>query len=252
MTQKTKLERQIESSVDRVTSGKRVVNASHDAGNVGVISKLDRFNRGDFVAKRNINDAISLTQITDGALQSVNEMLKRLYELTVQANSDHYSLEQKVLLQTEAVELLKTVHEVLDGAEFNGIKLFDVDGTITVQSGGDTGNTMNIEKKAISIYTLGINTLDVSSSASFHDLSTAIDIVNTQLAKTGAYMNRLEYQHQTMGTKTFNQITSKSRMEDADLAMEISNLAKNKILLNASFMSLKQYQTEMGSYIHLV
>lgn len=108
---------------ERLASGTRINGASDDAAGLSISTRMEAQVRGVSKAIGNANDAISLSQTTDGALDEVTNVLQRIRELAVQAASDLNSVEDRQKIQTEIDELVKEVDRIGQG-EFNGKALF--------------------------------------------------------------------------------------------------------------------------------
>lgn len=113
----------LSTAYERLSSGQRINRASDDAAGLAIADTL-RVNAGlQRVAQRNINDAISMLNITDGALDSQLQILTRLKELASQAANGTYSAQQRSALSTEYRSLLKEFGRIGDTTSFNGLRL---------------------------------------------------------------------------------------------------------------------------------
>ncbi len=107
----------------RLGSGKRIPNASHDAAGLSISEKMRALIRGSEQAHRNVQDAYSLVQTADGAMEEITEKIQRIRELTVQALSDTYSTTDKLTIQNEIDELKRGIGGIVHNTEFNTMKL---------------------------------------------------------------------------------------------------------------------------------
>ena len=76
------------SSLEKLSSGKRITKASDDAAGLAIATNLEAQTKGLRQASRNANDGISLVQTAEGGLNETTNILTRLRELTIQASSD--------------------------------------------------------------------------------------------------------------------------------------------------------------------
>ena len=124
-------------TLQRLSSGLRVNNASDDAAGLAIGTRMEALIRGERQSVRNINDAISMVQVTEGAMGSIAESLQRVRELAVQAASDSLSSSDRAALQEEASALLQGVTQVSQQTQFNGKQVF---AQTTGSIGGDDPN----------------------------------------------------------------------------------------------------------------
>ena len=116
-------------TLQRLSSGLRINSAKDDAAGLSIAETFTKQVNGFNQAARNANDAISLVQTAEGALQQVTENLQRIRELSVQAASDTYTDTERTLLQKEVTALVNEIDRIAESTTFNGSKL--VDGTFT-------------------------------------------------------------------------------------------------------------------------
>ncbi|WP_018410044.1 flagellinolysin [Methyloversatilis thermotolerans] len=124
-------------TLQRLSSGLRVNSAADDAAGLSIGSRMEALIRGERQSVRNINDAISMVQVTEGAMGSISDSLQRVRELAVQAASDSLSASDRAALQQEAAALLQGINQISEQTEFNGKKVF---AQTTGSIGGDDPN----------------------------------------------------------------------------------------------------------------
>jgi len=112
-------------SAEKLSSGYRVNRAADDAAGLAISEKMRTQIRGLGRASLNIQDGVSLTQVADGALKNITDMVQRMRELTVQAANDTNSLLDRQMIQLEINQLTSEINYSIDQADFNGRKLFD-------------------------------------------------------------------------------------------------------------------------------
>lgn len=135
----------LEQSFERLSSGKRVNSAVDDAAGLAIGKDLESRVSGLNQAIRNVNDGISMVQITEGALDEVTTVLQRMRDLAVQASNGSLSSTERGYLDAEHAKLATTLDSVLNQAQFNGTDLIDSDGTsFVIQSGADATDTTSI------------------------------------------------------------------------------------------------------------
>ena len=151
----------LETAFERLSTGKRVNSAVDDVAGLAIGKDLESRVRGLNQAIRNVNDGISMVQITEGALDEVTSILQRMRDLAVQASNGSLGSTEQGYLDTEHSKLATTLGAVIDQAKFNDQDLVDDTSAkpITLQSGSDAGDTM-----ALSFAAMTETSLDVSDT----------------------------------------------------------------------------------------
>jgi len=146
----------INKSLERLSSGLRINRASDDAAGLAIATRLQAQVRGLQQASRNANNAISLVQTAEGALNSVTNILQRLRELAVQASSDDNTDTDRTALNNEATELRDELTRLANTVEFNGTTLLD--GTFSgkkFQIGANADQTLTFEIEDVRATAIG-------------------------------------------------------------------------------------------------
>ena len=268
-------ERAMGTAMERLSTGKRINSAADDAAGLAIASRMASQVKGLEQAARNTSDAISMVQTIEGAGKEIVNILSRMKELAVQANSGTYSDTDRAALDLEFNELRDEINRIAENTEWNGRKLMDgvaagnvgdaghTPTPINIQVGAGSSQTMQISFKdwavdydnvsdvndqngaygnttsAMNSAAVGVDSTDNATTA-IVALDKAIDNATAELAKYGAYMNRLEYASDNLLNVAQNTDASRSRIEDADYAAETSELAKTQIIAQAGTAMLAQ------------
>ena len=112
-------------ATERLSSGKRLNNAGDDAAGAAIVNRMSSQIAGMNVAIRNAGDAISMSQVAEGALHEVSEILQRMRELAVQAANGSYSGADRVSLNQEIISLKKELIRIGETTTFNTTKLLN-------------------------------------------------------------------------------------------------------------------------------
>ena len=149
----------LETSYERLSTGKRINSASDDAAGLAIGKDLESRVSGLNQAVRNVNDGISMVQIAEGALDEVTSILQRMRDLSVQASNDSLAATERGYLDAEHSKLATTLGSVIDQSQFNGTDLVNDSGAknITIQSGADASDTTSISFAAMTETTLGVD-----------------------------------------------------------------------------------------------
>ncbi|MBU5437168.1 flagellin [Tissierella sp. MSJ-40] len=236
-------------TLERLSSGKRINKASDDAAGLAISQKMEAQVKGLRQASRNSLDGISLIQTAEGALNEVHAMLQRMRELSVQGANGVYEDGELEAIHNEIEQLTEQIDKIAEESDFNGIKLLDGSKKdLKLQIGANEGQSLNINMAEFKVdtTTLGINGI-VSSSSQSEDYSKAIEKYNTAIqtvsshrSKLGAYQNRLEHTIRNVDNTAENLTAAKSRIEDVDMALEMSEFTKLNILQQAGTNMLGQ------------
>jgi len=237
-------------NVEKLSSGFRVNRAADDAAGLAISEKMRAQIRGLNMASKNSQDAVSLVQIAEGGMQTIQDILQRMRELAVQAASDTNETKDRQALQLEIDELVAEVDQIAETTEFNEMKLLDGSAPFgkgtggIIQAGANATQTMSILISSMNASGLGIDKVDISNytkaSAALGMITTALTSVSMARAKLGAYQNRLEYKIKNLDNAAENMAAAESRIRDADMAKMMTEFTKNNILFQASTAMLAQ------------
>ena len=226
-------------SMQRLSSGYRINSAADDAAGLAISEKLRAQIGGLQQAQRNAQDAVSLVQTGEGAMNEVHAMLQRVRDLAVQYNNGTLSTSDKAAITAEVSQLSAEIAKIASDTKFNGIQLLSGGGTITFQVGANQGETLSVS--AVSLTTDVPGTIfDFGATASISSIDDAIDKVATDRATFGAVQNRLEHTMNNLATYEENLTESESRIRDVDMASEMVNFTKDQVLQQAGTSMLAQ------------
>ena len=169
----------MEQSMERLSSGKRINSAMDDAAGLSITHQLDSQISGLNQAARNANDGISLVQTAEGALEEVSNILNRMKELAVQASSDTYSAVDRDAMDLEYQALHAEITRISDETTFNGQSVVGGTTNVDIQIGHALDDSVNIvfqDMAAASLGTTsgaGATTSVVATASASHTLGTA-------------------------------------------------------------------------------
>ena len=286
--------RDMETSMARLSSGKRINSASDDAAGVAISSRLSAEIRGTDQAIRNALDGQALIDTTEGAHKEVENILQRMREVAVQGMNDTNSSKDRINLFTEIQAMAVEINRIASTTKWAGQTLMgDADGaggnsgtvgaTFSFQVGASIGekNQIVINIGSIGFLDLtdkgidGLNLIEPPTNAvdednptaaeleAFYDnpdawkdevtyIDNAIKNLNTQRSELGAVSNRLNHTVNNLTNISSNLSAAKGGIEDADFALETTNLAKNQILQQASTAMLAQANASQQNVLALL
>ena len=253
-------------SVRRLSSGLRVDTAADDAAGLAIRELM----RADIASLnqgvRNANDAISLIQTADGALQVTDTLLIRMKELATQAATGSYGSNSRLLIESEYQAMASEITRIANGTDFGGLKLLDGslsaahDGSTVQQTGAirihfGTSNDSNKDYYDLTIGSatasaLGIGAaaqgaganIDTQSAAqaALAALNTAIVSKDNIRATLGAMQNRLSATVSNLTIQAENLQAAESRISDVDVSLEMTNFVRSQILTQSAVAMLTQ------------
>jgi flagellin len=263
----------VDRNMEKLSSGMRINKAGDDASGLAVSEKMRSQIRGLNQASRNAANGISFIQTTEGYLQETQDILQRVRELSIQSSNGIYTAEDRMQIQVEVSQLIDEIDRIASHAQFNGMNLLtgrfareDGENLVTGSMWLHIGANMD-QRERVFIGTMtakGLGVKDVSSdqilSLSTPDsanrtigvLDEALKAVNKQRADLGAYQNRLEYAIKGIDIGAENLQAAESRVRDADMASEMVEYTKNRILIQASSAMLAQANQKTQSVLQLL
>jgi flagellin len=216
----------LQKSLNRLSSGSKIVSPADDAGGLAVSMKLSAGAKKLGAEKNNIGNAVSYLQTQDGALKTAASALERMSELSIMYQDVTKSSSDKANYSTEFTALSAQLTSIAS-QQFNGNNLF----------GGTTLGTVSGVEVLASSLTTQIGTLAIGTSTG---IDTAIENVATLRANNGAAQSRLGFASDLVTTNKANLEAANSRIVDVDVAEESTQLARWNTLVSAGTSMLSQ------------
>jgi flagellin len=253
---------QLQSSMEKLSSGYRINKSADDAAGLAISESLRGKVRGLNVAQRNANDAVSLVQVAEGGMNEMTNILVRLRELTVQASTDTIGDRERGYLNREYTQLVDELDRIGASTEFNGTRIFDPNNpndrfVIQVGTNADTNvDTIQIGLEGLKFNSEGlglgksaeIGPAELGGTAPTRDeisaklttIDGALDRIASERATLGSIQSRLNSAINGLGVNIENMETARSRIKDVDIAAESAKLTQNRILAQAGVSVLAQ------------
>ncbi|WP_350976604.1 flagellin [Shewanella sp. AC34-MNA-CIBAN-0136] len=245
----------LSTSMERLSSGLRINSAKDDAAGLAISNRLNSQVGGLEVGMRNANDAISIAQIAEGAMQEQTNMLQRMRDLTIQSENGANSTADLGAIQKEISALATEITAIGNSTAFGNTKLLD-GGFSTAKSfqvGHQREEDIDVQIKTSNATSLNVATLSVGGtagttpvaaatarSAALVAIDKAISTIDGQRADLGAIQNRLAYNISNSANTQANVADAKSRIVDVDFAKETSTMTKNQVLQQTGSAMLAQ------------
>jgi flagellin len=234
----------LQKSLNRLSSGTKIVNPSDDAGGLAVSMKLSAAAVRQGAVATNIGNAVSLLQTQDGALKVSAKILERISELKVLSSDVTKSDSDKANYDSEFSALTSQL-TANAGEKFNGVALFGSTsiGNVATTEDGSTSNAVAVAARDLTSSTSGvgaISTTSALSSVTLDQISTAIQNVATMRATNGSEQSRLGFASELVTVNKANLEAANSRITDVDVASESTQLARWNVLVQAGTSMLAQ------------
>lgn len=240
------------SAMERISSGSKLNSAKDNPLKIEQSEKLKMQIRSLEMANKNVQDTTSMVQTADTAMSTINEALTRIKELIVKGASSTNTEDDKNVIQTEIDELTNYIEDTANNTEFNGNKLL-ANANVTsnnkpfymeMQTGSNVGDSMMIPFFNVSSKVLGIDTLDVTTKdgaiEALKNIDKAIVNVNSCRSSYGAIQGRLETTAEIISSGTYVYEKSSSDINDADIALEMAEIARTSILMESATAMMAQ------------
>ncbi len=250
--------RSMETSMERLSTGKRINTAADDAAGVAIASRLTASIRGINQAMRNASDAQALIDTAEGAHNEIVNILQRMREISVQAANDTNDEVDRSNLQLEYDALTAEIDRIANVTTWAGKKLIDEEQTFNFQIGADVSeyDSIEVETTPMTASDLEVDEGELDSFENAEEaieaLDAAIDEVNEARAALGAVSNRLDHTVSNLTNIVTNLEAGRSRIEDADFAAESTNMAKTQILQQAATAMLAQANASKQGVLQLL
>jgi len=196
--------RDMETSMERLSTGKRINSASDDAAGVAIASRLSSEIRGTNQAIRNALDAQAMIDTAEGAHAEVENLLQRMREVAVQAANDTNNSNDRTALQAEMTQLTAEIDRIAATTTWAGVYMLNGDGNDGVKSTtADAKNTFNFqissnEAGTSDALTVGIKAID-AASLGVGGTATNATLTSTSVAQNSTAFNAVV----SGGTVTF-------------------------------------------------
>lgn len=266
----------INKDIEKLSSGQKINRGGDDASGLAVSEKLRSQIRGLNQAGRNIENAISFVQTTEGYLAETQDIMHRMRELAVQSANGIYTDEDRMQIQVEVSQLVDEVNRIASHAQFNGMNILtgafanpSAGGTDVKQMFFQVGANMD-QRERVFIATMTAAALGIQGgqdtganqmiSISSPDLANraigaldnAMKMISKQRADLGAYQNRFEMAAKGVSIAAENLQAAESIVRDTDMASQMVEYVKNSILTQSGNAMLAQANVLPRSVLQLL
>ena len=246
--------RELNSAMTQLSTGKKINSAADDASGLAMTNRMTSQINGLGAAIKNANDAISMIQTGEGALEEITDMLQRMRELAVLASSQTATDADRDYLDLEYQALIAEIDRVAENTQWNGGDIIDGtaagtgDSTVNFHIGANGSQTITVDfgnmgdGTGATMVTVAAGDVDTVTGATtaLTSVDAAITAVSSQRATFGAAANQLTHAVDNLTNIKVNAEASRSRILDTDYAESTSELARTQIIQQAGTAMLAQ------------
>lgn len=272
---------QLDNSLRQLGTGRRITHSGADIAAFSMSTLFSREHTSLMQASRNIHDGIGLVQVLDSAVQEQGNVLTRMREILVQANSETYASTDRSNMRTELVELRREYEAITGHTNFNRITLLASSNTISIQMGQHNGGDYRLDVDLSTIHsgddiTTHMGVLgsaqgtgftsggsenlaaydDAAFSALVDDGIDAIDSLlnlnSSRRTSIGGYQSRLEIALSNNHNNELSLLSAFSSITNVDYATQASSVVRHQVMMNASVTSLTQARGMSASVLSLL
>ena len=276
----------LDTSYTRLASGLRINSAKDDAAGLQISNRLTSQINGLDQGTRNANDGISVAQTAEGAMDEISNMLQRMRTLAQQSVNGANTHNDRVALREEYYQLRSEIDRVAKDTTFGGQKILNGGYVGTFQVGADAGQTITFSLDnaftiqgiasattgragiaynaadntykvvhlagPVGVGSMSTITTDLGALTAVANLEYMIQAVDSKRAELGAVQNRFDSVIRNQANVSENVNSARSRIRDADFAVETANLTKQNILQQAASTILSQANKRPQSALSLL
>lgn len=245
---------------ERLSSGKKTINASDDAAGIAIAGKMESQIRGLTAGIRHAKDGQSMATASEGSMQEVGKILQKMRELALQSASGVANTQDKDVLNLEMSNLVSEVEAISLNSRFNGRQMLrggeftfftdiDVDGfKVTTVSANMAASNLGVPTALVNI---GSSTAQSDLDTIVERIDSAISTVNTKRAHLGAVSNRFDHIMNNLQNVIDSTVRSKSVMIEADFSVETTKLTRTTILQQGATSMLAQANSQKNLVLSL-
>ncbi len=249
----------LQKSLNRLSSGSRIVSPADDAGGLAVSMKLTATAARQGAVAQNIGNSVSYLQTQDGALQVAGNVLERMSELKTLYSDPTKNSSDLSNYDAEFTSLQQQLSN-LSNEQFNGVNLFGSNSlSIAVTEDGSSSSAVSLAAANLSSTSSGVGAITASAVTSLGSagltvaaITSAIQNVATMRATNGAEQSRLSFATSLLTTNQQNLQAATSRITDVDVASESTQLARWNTLVQAGTSMLAQANSSSQTALKLL
>ena len=241
---------------EKLASGKKVNSALDGAAAQQIIDRLTSEVEGNRQSLNSVYDGISVAQVAEGGLGSINDDVNRIRELTLQSGNGVLSSGDRRAIQSEITQLQENISQTIEQTNFAGKPLLSENGSLDFQSGANANQSISINTQDIASQLGGVLSIDITAGTSVNEAleaaDAAIETIGSARGDLGATQNRFESAARTLTQANVNTAEARSRIQDLDFAQAVSQQASNDVLGQAALTVQAQANQQEGQVLSLL
>jgi len=242
--------------LEKLASGKKVNNAQDDAAAQQIIDRLTSEVEGNRQTLNNVYDGISLAQVAEGGLGSINDDVNRIRELSLQSGSGILNDSDRRAIQSEITQLQENIVQSIEQTNFAGKSLLLDAGSLEFQTGANANQSISVNTQDVAAQLNDVLAINITSGTSVEDALNAADSalegIGGARGEFGASLNRLESTARSLIKGNVNAAEARSRIESVDYAQAASERAINDIRSQASLTVQAQANQQQSQVLSLL
>ena len=245
-----------ESLMEKLASGKKINDATDGAAAQQIFDRLTSEVEGNRQSLNNVYDGISLAQVAEGGLGSINDDVNRIRELTLQSGNGVLSSGDRRAIQSEITQLQENIVQSIEQTNFAGKSLLLDAGSHEFQTGANANQSISVNTQDVAAQLNDVLTIDITSGTSVEDAlnaaDSALESIGGARGEFGASLNRLESTARSLIKGNVNAAEARSRIESVDYAQAVSERTINDIRSQASLTVQAQANQQQSQVLSLL
>ncbi|HCY87811.1 MAG TPA: hypothetical protein DHV36_21930 [Desulfobacteraceae bacterium] len=248
-------------SLNRIATGNKINKGADDASGMMIASSLKSQSLAMGQAMQNANEGISITQVADGALGEMTEILHSIRTNVLAAANGSQSAESLQAIQSDINGSISALNDIVSNTSYNGQSLLSGSFTNKSFSMGE-GGSIGISIASVAPDQLGdsesgfLSGIDVTSAEGVQDALDVVDLAMEQINQTrstlGSTQNQFGSAIQNMGVSMVNLEAAQSQIMDTDLAEEVMVMKQMENLEKASTFALSKANSSNDHLLNLI
>ncbi|AXH98408.1 flagellin [Sporosarcina sp. PTS2304] len=246
----------MEKTLMKLSTGSKVATASQSASGLAISETMRAQIKGLSQAQRNMQDGLSVLELSNEGLNNINDLLQRGREMAVAAANDTLTDDDRKSSTMELDQIMQAINDTAGKLEFNTMKILGGDNPLNLQVGANPGQKMTIGDIDVSTSALGLDGASIATrqdaSELISTLDKAIETISGQLTKVGSEMSGIEHHLENALVFEGNITQSLSMLADTDMAKEMMNFVQQDIRQKGDQMLIKSVNNNLQDAVSLL
>lgn len=242
-------------TLEKLSGGDKLTRAANNASGLTISETMRGQIRGLAQAQQNMQDGISVLEVTDAGLQHVSGVLQRMRELAVQSATDTVTDDDRETSQKEFNQLLESIDDTAEKLEFNTQNILGDVRPLYIHVGASTGQTLRIDTVNISTSQIGLAIAELTTRDKAEELITKVDhaqsIISKHLANIGSDYESLSHHKDNVSNTEISLQKTESLIRDPDMAIEMMEFIKHGIRKQGDELLIKQTNQNVSDVLRL-